>query len=709
MAYRRLRELKGIGEKTEQLFERLGVFSVDDLVHYYPRDYEVYDEPVPYDQVIPGQKNVILAVVTKTPSVRRFGGNSITMLQVTDGTGTLQLNWFHMPYLRTQLKPGMRKVFRGLVIEKQNRLVMEHPQIFDQEVYARMRGQMLPVYALTAGLSNQMLRKTVRQVLAERVPERDYLPEKIRQSFALWEINEAIPEIHFPESRARLLDARHRLIFDEFFLFLLGVSMLKKNLNAENETFRMHPSDRIRQVTASLPYEMTEGQKTVWQEIERDLTGGTTMNRLVQGDVGSGKTILAFLAMILTMENGLQSALMVPTEVLAQQHYAAMCQLLQDNGIDPECVVLLTGSCTAAEKRGIYQRIAENRIAMIIGTHALFQEKVTYANLALVITDEQHRFGVRQRGMLSEKGAVSAEGSPGAIADGESESDTQQGRDASPHVLVMSATPIPRTLAMILYGDLDISALHELPARRARIKNAVVDTSYRPAAYQFFRKQIAAGHQVYVICPMVEPNEEIQTENVTEYAVRLQKEMGTDIKVQALHGQMKPAVKNEIMQAFAENKIQILVSTTVIEVGINVPNATVMMIENAERFGLAQLHQLRGRVGRGEDQSYCIFVQGRKGPVSERLKILQESNDGFHIAEEDLKLRGPGDLFGVRQSGLAFLNLADIYRDQSILQEAYQAVREILESDPQLEKDENLPLQLRLHFYIRQQNDDIFL
>ncbi|MBR0399173.1 MAG: ATP-dependent DNA helicase RecG [Eubacterium sp.] len=692
MAYRRLRELKGIGEKTEQLFERLGVFSVDDLVHYYPRDYEIYDRPVPFGQVIPGQKNVIAAVVSKTPSVRRFGGNSITMLQVTDGTGSLQLNWFHMPYLRTQLKPGMRKIFRGLVIEKQNRLIMEHPQIFEPEAYAGVEGQMLPVYALTAGLSNQMLRKTVRQVLAERVAERDYLPEQIRQSFGLWEMNQAIPEIHFPESRAGLLDARHRLIFDEFFLFLLGVSMLKKNLNVQNDFFRMHTAERIRQVISSLPYEMTEGQKNVWQDIERDLTGGTTMNRLVQGDVGSGKTILAFLAMILTMENGLQSALMVPTEVLAQQHYAAMRQLLQDNQMDPECVVLLTGSCTAAEKREIYSRIEENRISMIIGTHALFQEKVTYANLALVITDEQHRFGVRQRGMLSEKGAASAD----------------TGRP-SPHVLVMSATPIPRTLAMILYGDLDISALHELPARRARIKNAVVDTSYRPAAYQFFRKQIAAGHQIYVICPMVEPNEEIQAENVTEYSVRLQKEMGSGIKVQALHGQMKPAVKNEIMQAFAENKIQILVSTTVIEVGINVPNATVMMIENAERFGLAQLHQLRGRVGRGRDQSYCIFVQGQKGPVSERLKILQESNDGFHIAEEDLKLRGPGDLFGVRQSGLAFLNLADIYRDQSILQEAYQAVREILESDPHLEKDEYLPLQLRLHSYIRQQNDDIFL
>lgn len=683
-----LRELKGIGEKTEKLFEKLGVFSVEDLVHYYPRDYEIYDKPVSFEQVIPGQKNVILAVVAKAPSVRRFGSNSITMLQVSDETGTLQLNWFHMPYLRTQLKPGMRKVFRGLVIEKQNRLIMEHPQIFDPDVYAGMEGQMLPVYALTAGLSNQMLRKTVKTCLQVRVPERDYVPPRILQSFDLWDVNEAIPEIHFPDSRDRLLASRRRLVFDEFFLFLLGVSMLKQNMNVHNDYFRMKPSECTDQVIASLPYELTEGQKTVWKEIERDLTGGTTMNRLVQGDVGSGKTILAFLAMILAMVNGMQSALMVPTEVLAQQHYTAMRQLLLENGMDTDRIVLLTGSCTAAEKREIYAQIADGRIAVIIGTHALFQEKVSYRNLALVITDEQHRFGVRQRGMLSEKGAEA---------------------ERQPHVLVMSATPIPRTLAMILYGDLDISALHELPARRARIKNAVVDVSYRPAAYQFFRKQIAAGHQVYVICPMVEPNEEIQAENVTEYTARLQKEMGNKIKVSALHGQMKPAVKNEIMQAFADNQIQILVATTVIEVGINVPNATVMMIENAERFGLAQLHQLRGRVGRGESQSYCIFVQGQNGARSERLKILQESNDGFRIAEEDLKLRGPGDLFGVRQSGLAFLDLADLYRDQSVMQDAYQAVRQILEEDRELEKDENLPLKLRLDAYIRQQNADVFL
>jgi len=689
----KLREIKGIGEKTEQLFQKLGVFSADDLVHYYPRDYDIYDRPVPFGSVVPGQKNTIAVIIEKAPSVRRFGGNSITMLQVKDETGALQLNWFHMPYLRTQLKPGMRKVFRGLVIEKQGRLIMEHPQIFEMDVYTAMEGQMLPVYALTAGLSNQMLRKTVQTCLQLRIPEKDYMPEQIRTHFCLRELNDAIAEIHFPASREGLFSARHRLIFDEFFLFLLGVSLLKKNLNTQTDHFRMHHADCTDRVIASLPYELTDGQKAVWHEIEQDLTGGTVMNRLVQGDVGSGKTILAFLAMLLAMENGLQSALMVPTEVLAQQHYGALQKLLLENGFDPEQAVLLTGSCTAAEKRRIYERIAAGDAALIIGTHALFQEKVSYENLALVITDEQHRFGVRQRGMLSEKGTESA----------------PEISEVSPHVLVMSATPIPRTLAMILYGDLDISALHELPARRAKIKNAVVDVSYRPAAYQFFRKQIAAGHQVYVICPMVEPNEEIQAENVTEYAVRLQKEMGNQIRVQALHGQMKPAVKNEIMQAFASNQIQILVSTTVIEVGINVPNATVMMIENAERFGLAQLHQLRGRVGRGEEQSYCIFVQGSRGPVSERLKILQESNDGFHIAEEDLKLRGPGDLFGVRQSGLAFLNLADIYRDQSVLQEANQAVRTTLEEDPQLEKDENLPLQMRMYAYIRQQNDDIFL
>ena len=685
MAYHKLREIKGIGEKTEKLFEKLGVGTADELLHYYPREYDAFETPVLPGEAVPGQKNAVAAAVTRTPSVRRFGNNSITMLQVSDETGGMQINWFHMPYLRAQLKPGMRKVFRGLVTEKQNRTIMEHPQIFDPSEYEGLRGRMLPVYSLTAGLSNQTIRRTVQECLQVYEGEAEYMPEKILRAFDLGDISDAVRHIHFPENPEQLQRARRRLIFDEFFLFLLGVALLKDRLQTGGSAYRMHPSWLTEEVIESLPYRLTNGQDEVWGEIERDLASGRVMSRLVQGDVGSGKTILAFLAMLLTMENGYQSALMVPTEVLANQHYSALRELLAQNEIDPERLILLTGSCTAKEKRERYARIAEGKASLIIGTHALIQEGLSFKNLALVITDEQHRFGVNQRGILSEKGA-------------------------QPHVLVMSATPIPRTLAMILYGDLDISALHELPARRAKIKNAVVDQSYRPAAYRFFRKEVAAGHQVYVICPMVEPNEEIQAENVTDYARMLQKEMGKEIRVAALHGQMKSAEKDRIMRAFAENEIQILVSTTVIEVGINVPNATVMMVENAERFGLAQLHQLRGRVGRGEAQSYCIFVQGGKDQApSERLKILQKSNDGFQIAEEDLRLRGPGDLFGVRQSGIAFLKLADIYRDQELLRQADRAVRQLLKEDPLLEHEENLLLKQQVESYIRQQNDDIFL
>ena len=683
MAYQKLRTIKGIGEKTEKLFEKLGVFSVQDLIHYYPRDYDMFEEPVSPAEAAAGKKNAVLARVTKQPSVRTFGRNSITMLQVYDGEHVLQINWFHMPYLRSQLKPGMWKVFRGAVIEKQNRLIMEHPQIFDPGVYEGLRGQMLPVYALTAGLSNQTVQKTVKACLDLPRESEEYMPEAIRSAYSLGGLDESLETIHFPPSYDSLIHARRRLVFDDFFLFLAGVALLKKQLGSDNESYRMKAVWKTEEVIESLPYRLTDGQMDVWHEIERDLGSGHAMSRLVQGDVGSGKTILAFLAMILTAKNGFQSALMVPTEVLAHQHYDALRQLLEQNQMDAEQAVLLTGSCTAKEKSLLHERIASGSARLIIGTHALIQEAVDYRDLALVITDEQHRFGVRQRGVFSEKGT-------------------------RPHVLVMSATPIPRTLAMILYGDLDISALHELPARRAKIKNAVVDTSYRPAAYHFFKKEIEKGHQVYVICPMVEPNEEIPAENVTEYAAMLQKEMGGDIRVEALHGRMRPSEKNEIMQAFADNRIQILVSTTVIEVGINVPNATVMMVENAERFGLAQLHQLRGRVGRGEAQSYCIFVQGDKGKEpAERLKILQKTNDGFQIAEEDLRLRGPGDLFGVRQSGIAVLTIADIYRDQDVLKIAYEAVQKCLHNDPELILPENSLLKQRIDYYMRHQNDDI--
>ena len=458
---------------------------------------------------------------------------------------------------------------------------------------------------------------------------------------------------------------------------------LKEKTEEALNTFPMKPVWTTEEIIEGLPYELTNAQKNVWHEIERDLSGHKLMSRLVQGDVGSGKTVIAFLAMILSAENGFQSALMVPTEVLANQHYEGFLNLMEEQKITSCRPVLLTGSTTAKQKREIYQKIADGEVNIIIGTHALIQEKVEYKNLGLVITDEQHRFGVRQREALTTRGNP-------------------------PHVLVMSATPIPRTLAIILYGDLDISIIDELPAKRLPIKNCVVGTAYRPKAYSFIEKQVHAGRQAYVICPMVEESEGLDAENVTDYAEKLREALPEDIRIEILHGKMKPKEKNKIMESFASGEIQILVSTTVVEVGVNVPNATVMMVENAERFGLAQLHQLRGRVGRGEHQSYCIFIQGNnEEDTSKRLKILNESNDGFFIAGEDLKLRGPGDLFGIRQSGLMEFKIGDIYNDAGILKDASETAGEILALDFDLCLPQHELLKARLLDYMSEDLENL--
>ncbi len=584
------------------------------------------------------------------------------LLELTEGTARLQLTWFNMPFLRSTLKKGASYVFRGKVQEKSGRLVMEQPEIFTLGAYDEMISHLQPVYGLTKGLTNKMVVRAVRQIFEDRALEQEYLPEEIRRENGLCEINFAVEQIHFPDNMEMLRKARKRLVFDEFFFFLLAMRQLKERTEDIRNAFPIHAVWATEEVIENLPFPLTRAQMRVWNEIENDLKSTTRMARLVQGDVGSGKTVLAFLAMILTAENGYQSALMVPTEVLARQHYDSLCELLENNHLTDYRPRLLTGSTTAKEKREIYQELADGSCRMVIGTHALIQEKVQYQNLALVITDEQHRFGVRQRTALAEKGEP-------------------------PNVLVMSATPIPRTLAIILYGDLNISVIDELPAKRLPIKNCVVNTGYRPNAYRFIQRQVEQGRQAYVICPMVEESEGMDAENVLDYAERLKQVLPDKICVRYLHGKMKPAEKNEIMEQFARNEIQVLVSTTVVEVGVNVPNATVMMVENAERFGLAQLHQLRGRVGRGEHQSYCIFVQGTSDEgTMKRLDILNHSNDGFYIANEDLKLRGSGDLLGTRQSGEMEFALADIFRDSEELVKASQSAAKLLAEDPDLEQ-----------------------
>lgn len=678
-----LRELKGVGEKTENLFQKIGITTAEELLRYYPRTYDIYEEPVEIASAEEDKTVSIRATIATGIYINQIRNLQVLTTTVADASGRLPVAWFNAPYLRGTLKKGSVFILRGKIIRKKGRPQMEHPEIFTPAAYEEIIHSMQPVYGLTKGLSNKMITKLVHQILDTRPLHGEYLPEEIRERYQLADANYAIRTVHFPKNMQELLTARKRLVFDEFLLFVLAIQLLKEKTEEAPNTFPMKPVWTTEEIIEGLPYDLTGAQKNVWHEIERDLSGHKLMSRLVQGDVGSGKTVIAFLAMVLSAENGFQSALMVPTEVLANQHYEGFLRLMEEQNIASCHPVLLTGSTTARQKREIYQKIADGEVNVIIGTHALIQEKVEYKNLGLVITDEQHRFGVRQREALTTRGNP-------------------------PHVLVMSATPIPRTLAIILYGDLDISIIDELPAKRLPIKNCVVGTSYRPKAYSFIEKQVQMGRQAYVICPMVEESEGLEAENVTDYARKLQEILPGEIKVEILHGKMKPKEKNRIMEAFASGEIQVLVSTTVVEVGVNVPNATVMMVENAERFGLAQLHQLRGRVGRGEHQSYCIFIQGNNEEnTSKRLKILNESNDGFYIAGEDLKLRGPGDLFGIRQSGLMEFKIGDIYNDAGILKNASEAAGEILALDFDLILPQHKALKEHLKGYMSEELENL--
>lgn len=668
-----LRTLKGVGEKTEKLFQKIGISDAESLLRYYPRNYDEYETPADIADLKEGTVKAVSAAVCSGVYVNPVRGKQVISVTVCDSSGRLPVTWFNASYLKNTLKKGSVFVFRGRVVRRQGKLQMEHPEIFTPAAYEEILHSLQPVYGLTAGLSNKTVVKLLHQLLKQQSLKSEYLPEEIKEKYQLSDINYALRTIHFPKNMDELLVSRKRLVFDEFLFFILSVQLLKEKTEEAENLFPMKKTWTTEQVIENLPYRLTSAQLNTWHEIERDLSGQSLMSRLVQGDVGSGKTILAFLAMILTFENGYQSALMVPTEVLARQHFEAFQTLVREQGLDIP-VVLLTGSNTAKEKRLIYENIREGKTSVIIGTHALIQEAVQYRDLALVITDEQHRFGVKQREALATRGNP-------------------------PNILVMSATPIPRTLAIILYGDLDISVIDELPARGLPIKNCVVDTSYRPKAYRFIERQIREGRQAYVICPMVEESEGMEAENVLDYTKKLKDALPEDISVEFLHGKMKPKEKNRIMEEFAAGSIQVLVSTTVVEVGVNVPNATVMMIENAERFGLAQLHQLRGRVGRGEYQSYCIFIQGsQESTTSKRLEILGKSNDGFYIAAKDLKLRGPGDLFGIRQSGLMEFRIGDIYNDANILKNASEAAAQILALDPDLSLEQNLPLKEQLDF-----------
>ena len=682
-----LTSLKGIGEKTAGAFNRLGIFTAEDLVRYYPRAYETFEKPAAIYELEPGRIMTVEGVLSRDASLNRFRGITIVNAYISDMTGRLQLSWYNSPFMKNQLTEGRHLVFRGRVYEKNGKLIMSQPKIYEPETYReKYQDRMMPLYSLTKGLSNNTIMKAAAEALTRSGRAQEYLPDWILEKNGLKSLEVTAIRMHFPRNEKELRASRNRAVFDEFFISMLAGARLSETARKTVSTHKCRPDLRMIRFMADLPFELTAGQIAAYKEIAADMSSGRVMNRLVEGDVGSGKTIVAVLAMINAALNGYQAAIMAPTAVLAAQHYETFRKLLEPHGYFDGKVtpVLLTGAMTAAEKKEAGRKIREHEANLVIGTHALFQEKVVYDDLGLIVTDEQHRFGVGQREALYQKGDL-------------------------PHTLVMSATPIPRTLAIILYSDMDISVIKERPAGRIPIKNAVVGPSYRKTAYKFILDEIKKGRQAYVICPAIENAEdedgrkefEGEVENVTDYSAKLRKLFPPEIRTGVLHGRMKADEKDAVMQAFKNHETDILVSTTVVEVGVDVPNASVIMIENAERFGLAELHQLRGRVGRGEWQSYCIMINTSDSEkAAERLEILKTSNDGFHIAEEDLRLRGPGDIFGLRQSGEMDFKVADIYRDSVILKAAKDTSTELLKRDPQLEEPEHQKLRRILDTYI---------
>nr|MCR5302939.1 ATP-dependent DNA helicase RecG [Lachnospiraceae bacterium] len=623
-----LKKIKGVGEKTASLFSKLGINDTEDLVRYLPRTYESYKAVVPVSEVTPGQVCAVRAEITTEPVIRRKGHLSWISFVITDESGSLKVFYFNAPYLLNSFKKGYIRIFRGRITDGNGYRSMEQPVTYKESEYLAITGKMVPVYRTTKGLSSNTIMKTVKTALmlrAEADVRGDYLPEEIRERTGVMERGKAIYSVHFPESEKELAESRKRLLFDDMFLFTLSVRLERgtgEKKACDAPFIRVADTDRLME---KLPYELTDDQKKVWREIEDDMSSGYVMNRLVQGDVGSGKTVVALLSVLMCTANGRQAVLMAPTEVLAEQHMRNISEMVKkyDLSIRP---VLLTGSLSASEKKKCRELLESGEADLAIGTHALFQEKVKFKNLCLAVTDEQHRFGVRQRVSLADKGD-------------------------STHVLVMSATPIPRTLAMIIYGDLSISVIKQMPSGRKPIKNAVIGTEQEMTTFKMIYKKVKEGRQAYVICPMIEEDDSglASAEGCYE---RLVKIMPGDARVGLLHGRMDGKSKKKTMEDFAAGNLDILVSTTVIEVGVNVPNATVMMIENAERFGLSQLHQLRGRIGRGDEQSFCVFLNtSGSAAAKERLAVMQSTNDGFEIAQRDMEMRGPGDIFGDRQSG----------------------------------------------------------
>jgi ATP-dependent DNA helicase RecG len=648
-----IKTLPGIGEKRAQSLNAAGIFTIKDMVEYFPRDYEDRSTVTPLSECMPGAVYTVRARIAGGFETRKVKALSITKVRAADNGGEIDLIWFNQPYLKNAFKSGADYVFTGKVAERFGRLQMEAPdyELADGRELTNA-GRIVPVYVSVGRLSQKNLRALVKLAL-DGISEdlADFLPEVIKHDNELCDRDFAVRNIHFPENGQAFFAARKRLVFDELLIAQLMLYLIKGEVKKE-KGIAIAQSD-IGVLLAKFPYAMTGAQTRVIREIAEDMAGHFLMNRLVQGDVGSGKTAIAMIAAFLAVKRGYQAALMAPTEVLANQHYESFCAIF--NGLAIK-TVLLSGTLTKKEKQDVYTEIEEGTAQMIIGTHALIQEGVRFKNLALAITDEQHRFGVRQRIKLSEKGG-------------------------KPHILVMSATPIPRTLALIIYGDLDISIIDELPPGRQKIETYGVGSSFRTRIYDFMAKEITKGRQIYVICPAIEESEQTELKSVLKHTEEIAAHF-KEYKVACLHGKMKPAEKQDVLARFSAGQTDILVATTVIEVGINVPNASVMLIENAERFGLSQLHQLRGRVGRGSEKSYCILMTDAKAKVTkERIKAMTASSDGFKISEMDLKLRGPGDYFGTRQHGLPEFKIANLYKDMDLLKTAQKTADALIADD----------------------------
>lgn len=659
-------DLRGVGPARAAALQRLGIFTLYDLLAYFPRDYEDRTNPVEIAQLQPGVPACFEALVVSQPVLRRIGkGRDVTNLTVADETGKLTLHYFNQPYIKTQLHYGQSYYFYGTLLE--HGMQMANPAFEEAGRPGTVTNRLLPVYPLTAGLSNRTLCACIRQAFSAAGALPELLPETVREQYGLCGVTEAYTSVHAPESWDALQRARKRLVFEEFFIFSAGLAVLR----ASRTDMHTIPYDTacMDAFFRALPFRLTGAQSGAIDQILRDLSSGHVMNRLVQGDVGSGKTMVAAAACFCAVKNGKQAAFMAPTEILAEQHEKTLSALLGPLGVH---VLLLTGAKTPAQKRAAREKIASGESQLIVGTHALISTGVEFHALGLVVADEQHRFGVAQRTRLTEKG------------------------DA-PHLLVMSATPIPRTLALIAYGDLDVSVIAELPPGRRPVETFLVSEALRERLNGFIRKQCAGGHQVYVVCPAVEDGEENTMKSAEGWAQTLRDETFPELRVGLVHGRMKSAEKDAALSAFRAGDYDILVATTVVEVGVDVPNATLMVIENAERFGLSQLHQLRGRVGRGSAQSYCVLVSGTKNEeTKKRLQALCKTTDGFKIAEQDLALRGPGDFFGSRQHGLPLLKVASLQMDLETLRDAQQAAAAVIQTADSLNAPELAPLKARV-------------